>query len=202
MSSRVLRLLLNSIAYTEAFILFQAQQLRSCFHVRRWSAHECQYPSKDFKTLDSQEGYKWLHAITVEPDSIDVVGSPEAVFRARLHVNLPDFLWDGNHAFDLPVEGLGSNLTSISKERIEVRGASALWTENKFEVPLVLGSQIVDVEVWVSGPKKALLSRTFEELITLSAVQNASNYTIVAEPVKENISVLSITPNRVERIGQ
>ena len=148
------------------------------------------------------EGYKWLHAITAEPDSIDVVGSPEAVFRARLHVNLPDFLWDGNHAFDLPVEGLGSSLTSISEERIEVRGASALWTENIFEVPLVLGSQIVDVEVWVSGPKKALLSRTFEELITLSAVQNATNYTIVAEPVKENISVLSITPNRVERIGQ
>jgi len=145
-------------------------------------------------------GYKWSQNISMEPDSIDVVGSPEAVFRARLHVNLPEFLWDGNHAFDLPVEGLGSSLTSISEERIEVRGTSALWTENKFEVPLVLGSQIVDVEVWVSGPKKALLSRTFEELITLSAVQNESNYTIVAEPVKENISVLSITPNRVERI--
>ena len=148
------------------------------------------------------EGYKWLHEVSVDPDSIDVVGSPEAVFRARLHVNLPDFLWDGNHAFDLPVEGLGSSLTSISEERIEVRGASALWTENKFEVPLVLGSQIVDVEVWVSGPKKALISRTFEELITLSTVQNETNYIIVAEPVKENISVLSITPNRVERIGQ
>ena len=148
------------------------------------------------------EGYKWLHEVSVDPDSIDIVGSPEAVFRARLHVNLPDFLWDGNHAFDLPVEGLGSSLTSISEERIEVRGASALWTEDKFEVPLVLGSQIVDVEVWVSGPKKALISRTFEELITLSAVQNESNYIIVAEPVKENISVLSITPNRVERIGQ
>jgi len=147
-------------------------------------------------------GYKWSQNISMEPDSIDVVGSPEAVFRARLHVNLPEFLWDGNHAFDLPVEGLGSSLTSISEERIEVRGTSALWTENKFEVPLVLGSQIVDVEVWVSGPKKALLSRTFEELITLSAVQNESNYTIVAEPVKENISVLSITPNRVERIRQ
>lgn len=147
-------------------------------------------------------GYKWLHPITVDPDSIDVVGSPEAVFRARLHVNLPDFLWDGNHAFDLPVEGLGSSLTSISEERIEVRGASALWIENKFEVPLVLGSQIVDVEVWVSGPKKELLSRTVEELITLSGIQNETNYTIVAVPVKENISVLSVIPNRVERIGQ
>jgi hypothetical protein len=146
--------------------------------------------------------YKWLHTISLDPDSIEVVGSPEAVFRARLHVNLPDFLWEGNHVLDLSVEGLGSSLTSISEERIEVRGASALWIEKKFEVPLVLGNQIVEVKVWVSGPKNALLSIAFEELITVSSIQNETNYTIEAVSVKENISVLSVTPNRVERIGK
>ncbi|HCP41308.1 MAG TPA: hypothetical protein DIT65_05895 [Cryomorphaceae bacterium] len=146
--------------------------------------------------------YKWLHSISVDPDSIDVVGSTEAVFRARLRVDLPNFLWDGNHAFELPVEGLGSSLAAVSDERVEVRGASALWIENKFEVPFVIGNQIVDVKIWVSGPKKGLLSRTFEELVALTAVQNEINYTIEAAPLKENISVLSVTPNMVELMRQ
>lgn len=157
---------------------------------------------KGLQNIRLPKDYKWLHTISVDPDSIEVVGSPEAVFRARLYVNLPNFLWKGNLVLDLPVEGLGSSLTSISEEQIEVRGESALWIEKKFEVPLVLGSQIVEVKVWVSGPKNALLSRSFEELITLSAVQNETSYSIVAAPVIENISVLSVLPIRVERIGQ
>ena len=151
--------------------------------------------------IELPEGYKWLEPIRLQPDSVEVVGSSDAVRQADLYIELPEFYWDGGHALDLPILGLSKDLSTVEIDRVEVIGLSELWTENKVIVPIILGQQIVDVEVWVSGPVRSLLKAEISELIDVSYSLGEGYYSISCKNLTRDVSVLSVQPNVIEKMN-
>lgn len=179
-----------SIASTE--LLFPCESLLSSkLPVRLKGRNKIELPA----------GYKWLEPIKLQPDSIEVVGSAEAVRLADLYVEMPEFYWDGGHALDLPILGLNKDLNTVQIDRVEVIGASELWSEKKVSVPLILGQQIVDIEVWISGPVRSLSNQEINQLIDVS-YQNAGRfYLISCQTVVPDVTVLSVQPNVIEKLN-
>jgi len=144
--------------------------------------------------------FKWIEPLRVLPESVEVVGAMDAVNQAQLSVDLPEFYWEGAHALDVQIKGLGKDLATVESDRAEVMGASELWTEKKLQVALILGQQIIDVEVWVSGPKRALKNFQTEELVELSWEEYERAFSIVCRPLNPYVSVLSVRPNSIEKL--
>lgn len=179
-----------SIASTE--LLFPCESLLSSkLPVRLKGRNKIELPA----------GYKWLEPIKLQPDSIEVVGSAEAVRLADLYVEMPEFYWDGGHALDLPILGLNKDLNTVQIDRVEVIGASELWSEKKVSVPFILGQQIVDIEVWISGPVRSLSNQEINQLIDVSYQQTGRFYSISCQTVVPNVTVLSVQPNVIEKLN-
>lgn len=153
------------------------------------------------KNIELPEGYKWLEPIKLQPDSVEVVGSADAVRRADLFVEVPEFFWDGGHALDLPISGLSKDLSTVEIDRVEVIGLSELWSEKRVSVPLILGQQIVDVEIWISGPIRSLLNAEIPDLIDVSYASDERFYLISCQALTRDVTVLSVQPNVIEKLN-
>lgn len=151
--------------------------------------------------IELPEGYKWLEQIKLQPDSVEVVGSADAVRQVELFVEVPEFYWDGGHALDLPILGLSKDVSTVEIDRVEVIGLSELWSEKKVSVPLILGQQIVDIEVWISGPVRSLLNAETSELISVSYTADERFYSISCQTLTRDVSVLSVQPNVIEKLN-
>jgi hypothetical protein len=151
--------------------------------------------------IELPEGFKWLEPIKLQPDSVEVVGSADAVRKADLFVELPEFYWDGGHALDLPILGLSKDLSTVEIDRVEVIGLSELWSEKKVSVPLILGQQIVQVEVWISGPVRSMLNSDILELIDVTYSTHERFYSISCQSLTRDVSVLSVQPNVIEKLN-
>lgn len=151
--------------------------------------------------IEMPNGFKWLEPLKIQPDSVEIVGSSQAVSQASLYVELPEFFWDGGHALDLPIQGLNKDLSTIEIDRVEVIGASELWTEKKVDIPLILGQQIVDIQVWVSGPRRFLINTDISKLINVSYTENQRSYSVECDPLVPKVSVLAVQPNLIEKLN-
>ena len=116
-------------------------------------------------------------------------------------VEVPEFYWDGGHALDLPILGLSKDVSTVEIDRVEVIGLSELWSEKKVSVPLILGQQIVDIEVWISGPVRSLLNAETSELISVSYTADERFYSISCQTLTRDVSVLSVQPNVIEKLN-
>jgi hypothetical protein len=150
--------------------------------------------------LTLPKGYKWIEEIRCKPDSIEIVGSLEHISKAALWVELPDFTWIGEHALNLPLNGIDNRVSSMEYTKVEIIGTTALWVERRFTKSIVVDQKMHDIEIWIAGPSQYLANESLEELVHLSTIESPKSIKIETELLKDKISLLSIQPNSIDRL--
>ena len=195
-SSNVLTKLNTAFRGTFRFTMKYPKIVFPCEHLERKKVAIAIHSRTNIKL---PKGYKWMENLRCKPDSIEILGAAEHLAGVELWVELPEFTWKGGHSLILPLQGINNKISSMDFTKIEVIGATALWTEKRFTKSIVVDQKMHDIEIWIAGPSQYLNNVTLEELVLFSTMESPTSIKIETEILKDKISLLSVQPNSIER---